>query len=359
MKVLFCGGGTAGHVYPNIAIAETLEKNIASIKFAYAVTEKGIENQLISFEKHKISVIGINKGKIFTGLKFIEKMVTSIKESKRIITAFNPDLIIGTGGFATFPIVYAGHKMGIKTVLHESNSTPGRAIKSLERKADLILVNYEETKKYFKQKNKVKRVGNPLRKEFIDRSDDDSLTIDKSKKVILSIGGSLGAKRLNDAVLALVDNYLKYQENIVLFFVTGKKDYARVNKLLKIKGNNDNIRVLDFCCNIPEIMKRADLVISRAGAMTISELAYSKKCSILIPSPNVANNHQYKNAKLLSDKDGAVLIKEDELYYLTDKVKYLIENESARKNYERNIGKFSVQDANKKICMEILNLFNI
>lgn len=359
MKVLFCGGGTAGHVYPNIAISEILEKNIVNIKFAYAITEKGIENQLIPFKKYKISAIGANKGNVLSGLKFIDKMITSIKESKKIIADFNPDLIIGTGGFATFPIVYAGHKMGIKTVLHESNLVPGKALKALEGRADLILVNYEETKEFFKQKNKIVRVGNPLRKEYVDRSIlNDTLKIDKNKKVILSIGGSLGAKRLNDAIIMLIDNYLKYQENIVLFFVTGKKDYTRVSKLLKTKTIK-NIRLLDFCYNLPEIIERADLVISRAGAMTISELAYSNKCSILVPSPNVANNHQYKNAKLLEEKNGAFLIKEDELHKLTDKVKFLIDNETVRKTYERNIGGFSVKDANKRIYMEILKLFNI
>jgi UDP-N-acetylglucosamine--N-acetylmuramyl-(pentapeptide) pyrophosphoryl-undecaprenol N-acetylglucosamine transferase len=285
-------------------------------------------------------------------------MFESINRSKKIILEFNPDIIIGTGGFATFPVIYAGHKMGIKTVIHESNLVPGKALKMLENKASLILVNYEETKDFFKNKSKVKRVGNPLRGEYFDQNKaslKEKLKIPKGNKVILSFGGSLGAQRLNDAIIAMIENYLRFQENITLFFVTGKKDYIRVKNILKF--TSDNIRLLDFCYNIPEVIGSSDLVISRAGAMTISELAQSKKCAILVPSPNVANNHQYKNAKLLNDNQSAILIKEDELHKLTDQVKYLMENDHIRGQYEKNIKSFSMEDSNKRICMEILKLY--
>ncbi len=358
MRVLFCGGGTAGHVYPNIAIAEALKKNVPNIKFAYVVTEKGIENQLVDFDKFVISVIGINKGAfVSSSFRFASKMISAIKKSKKIISTFNPDVIIGTGGFATFPVVYAGNKLGIKTVLHESNLVPGRATKLLEKNVSLMLVNYEETKKYFKNKENIVRVGNPLRNEYFAKNNTtkEMLGIDKNKKIILSFGGSLGAKRLNDGILALIDNYLKYQENIQLFFITGKKDYMRIKNQLKNK-NITNVNLMDFCYELPNIISCADLVISRAGAMTISELAQSKKCCILVPSPNVTNNHQYKNAKLLSDNESAILIKEDELHKLTDKVKELIECEEKRRLLEENIGEFSIPDTNKRICREILKL---
>lgn len=362
MKVLFCGGGTAGHVYPNIAIYEALKKNVPNIKFAYVATEKGIENQIINFKKFSIPAIGLNKGKALTSIvKFTSKMLTSVKKSKNIIKEFKPDIIIGTGGFATFPVIYAGHKLGVKTVVHESNLIPGKSIKSLEKFVDLILVNFEGTKDYFKNQKKIKRVGNPLRSKYFEINEaqtKEKLGIKKENKVILSFGGSLGAKRINDAIISLVENWLKYNEGTDLFFITGKKDYNRVKKIFMQTGLNklENVKLLDFCFNIPEVMASADIVISRAGAMTISELSQSGKCSILVPSPNVSNNHQFKNAELLSSNGAAILMSEDKLYNLVDVVKDLITDDKKRKKYAEKIKKFTVNDSNKLICKEILNL---
>lgn len=361
MRILFCGGGTAGHVYPNIAISQTLRKNVNNVTFAYVVTERGIENSIVDFEKYKISAQGLSKDKFFIrSFTFLKKMLSSIEESKRIINDFNPDIVIGTGGFGAFPVIYAGAKLGVKTLLLESNLVPGKAIKCLEKKVDRILVNYEESIQYFSEKHKVLQVGNPVRLDYqivdnvIAR---ENLKIGKDKRVIVSFGGSLGAKRLNDSIIEFIDNFFKYDKNTVLFFITGKKDYTRVKSILK-SYNLENVRLIDFSYNLPEIIASADIVISRAGAMTISELSLTQKCSILVPSPNVANNHQYKNAKMISEAGGAILITEDKLYSLTDTIKELLFNHKKREEMQEKIKAFSIKDSNKIICFEILRILN-
>ena len=361
MRVLFCGGGTAGHVYPNLAIAETLLRNYPNIKLGYVTTENGIENTLVDFEKFTIKAVGLNKRKpLSSGFNFTKTMILSINESKKIIKRFQPDVIFGTGGYATFPVVYAGHKQGIKTVLHESNAVPGKAIKTLEKKADLILVNYEETISYFSKKAKVKRVGNPVRGKFysLEQSKAKKEKNLSSKQVVLSFGGSLGSPRINDSMIEFIENYLRFEKRVFLFFITGKKDHLRVVSILKEKGlyNLSNISVSDYAYDMPTLVSCADVVVSRAGAMTISELSLSGKCSVLVPSPNVANNHQYKNAKIIAEKDGAILITEDNLYKLTDLIKNLLADETKRTELERSIKRFSVPDANKTICNEIAGL---
>ena len=181
------------------------------------------------------------------------------------------------------------------------------------------------------------------------------LQIDENKKVIVSFGGSLGARRINDSMIEFVENYLKYDKNTILYFITGKKDYSRVKQILK-NYSNKNIHLIDFAYNLPEIIASADITISRAGAMTISELSLTKKCSILVPSPNVANNHQYKNAKMISKSGAAILLTEDKLYALTDIIKELLNDEQKRALMGEKIELFSVKESNKIICFEILKL---
>lgn len=360
MRILFCGGGTAGHVYPNIAIAETFKRNEINVKMAYVATEDGIENRLIDFKKYKIDVIGLNKTSLIKNINCLKKLVQSIGECKRIIKEFRPDVIIGTGGYATFPVIYAGNKLGIKTILHESNILPGKAIRSLEKRANKIFVNFEESKQYFKNKDKIIRTGNPVRQAFYSISKEkarEALNI-KEKYVILCFGGSLGASKINNSAIELIDNLVRHRKDIFLIWATGKKEYTKIKSQLIHLGLSKlkNVMIRDYIDNMPEVLASTDIVICRAGAMTISEVALCGKCTIFIPSPNVANNHQYKNAEALFNKEAARLLKESELFRLTDEVRELIENEEKRIAMEKEIRKFAVEDANKVIYREILNI---
>ncbi|MBQ7352884.1 MAG: undecaprenyldiphospho-muramoylpentapeptide beta-N-acetylglucosaminyltransferase [Clostridia bacterium] len=359
MRVLLCGGGTAGHVNPAIAIGELIERNEPESKIAYVVTRNGIENELVKYKKYTIDIHGIKKGKIFTNFKRLVQLSKAINECKRIIYQFRPDIIIGTGGYATFPVVYAGQKMGIKTVLHESNYYPGKAIKALYKKADLVLVNFEDTIKFLKKKSVV-CVGNPLRKEFEKcdkQTTKDKLKI-KEKYVILACGGSLGAERINESIIDLIDNYIKYNSDLRLIWSTGKREYDLCKEKLTKKRLDkiENVNIYPYIYNMSETMMCADVVISRAGATSISEISACKKCAILIPSPNVANNHQYKNAELLERHGAAKLIKEDNIYRLIETVKGLILNDEERAEIEKKVGEFHKENTNKRIYYEIKNL---
>ena len=353
MRVLFCGGGTAGHVNPAIAVAQTVMRNSKENKIAYVATENGIENELVEFKKYHIDVIGM-KGKLsIKNLTFISKQIKAIEKCKEIIKEFRPDIVFGTGGYATYPVIVAAKKLGVKTVLHESNVIPGKAIQALEKKADKILVNFEESKKYFKHKNKIFRTGNPLRNgfEMCQKEKAKDILGLKGKNVILCTSGSLGAERVNNAMLEIVDILIRHRKDTYLVWSTGKKEYARVKKMLDGKSlrHLNNVIVNDYFQNISLYMAASDIVISRAGAMTISELAALKKASILIPSPNVTNNHQYLNAKALEDSLSAIMITEDRLYMLGDEIKELIINLQKRKALEENIGGYAVKNANKTI----------
>ncbi len=360
MRILFCGGGTAGHVYPNIAIAETFLRNDSNTRLAYITTLNGIENDLVTFKKYQIDVIGLKRALSLKNIKCISLLVKGINESKKIIREFRPDIIIGTGGYATFPVIYAGHKLGVKTALHESNLVPGKAVKYLEKTADKIFVNFEESKYYFKFKDKVIRVGNPLRQGYytIDKREARVSLDIKEKNVILCFGGSLGATKINDSAIELIDNLIKYRDDTMLIWATGKKEYDIIQRKIKEKGLDKikNIRVYNYINNMPEVLASADIVICRAGAMTISEVALCGKSTIFIPSPNVTNNHQYKNAKALFDKGCASLLTEDEVYKLTDEVRELLENNKKREQMEKKIQEFAMFDANKILYKEILNL---
>ncbi|MBE6674169.1 MAG: undecaprenyldiphospho-muramoylpentapeptide beta-N-acetylglucosaminyltransferase [Ruminococcaceae bacterium] len=360
MRVLFCGGGTAGHVTPAIAIAQTIMRNSNENKVAYVVTRNGIENRLVDFKKYVIDVIGFKRKFSFDNFKFIYKQIKAIEDCKRIITEFHPDIVFGTGGYATYPVVIAAKKMGIKTVLHESNAIPGKAVLSLQKKVDKILINFEDSKKYFKHSDKIILTGNPIRNNFeaYEKAEIKRQLGIRQRYVILCTGGSMGANRINSSAVELIDNIVKLQKEIFFIWSTGKKEYESSIQMLKSRGlfGLNNVMLSDYFANMPQLMASADVVISRAGAMTISELAYTKKASILVPSPNVTNNHQYINASTLEKSGAAIMITEDKLYLLVDIVKDLIYNESKRKLLEENIGEYAMKDANKKIFSILYNM---
>ena len=360
IRVLFCGGGTAGHVNPAIAVAETIMRNSSENRVAYVTTPNGIENQLVSFKKFQIDVIGLKRKLTLKNLSFIKKQLKAIEKSKQIVNEFHPDIVFGTGGYATYPVAIAAKKMGVPVVLHESNVIPGKAILALQNKADKILINFSESKKYFKVTEKLIHTGNPIRIgfEYCDKDKYKKMLGITEKYVILCTGGSLGARRINKSAIELIENFIKYRSDILFIWSAGKNEYQNVIAEMNKRGlhGTKNVMVCEYISNMPEIMSCSDLVISRAGAMTISELAHCKKASILVPSTNVTNNHQYINAKALEASNATILITEDRLFTIVDVVKDLIDNKSRRMQLEKNIGEFSKDDANKRIYNLMLSL---
>lgn len=368
MRVIVTGGGTSGHVNPALAIANTIKKNIPSSEIIFVGTKKGIENKTVpkaGYKLYHVEVRGIKRSLSLSNIKSLYLALTSPIKARRLIKEFKPDLVVGTGGYVCWPVMKAAADLGIPTALHESNSTPGVAIKMLAKYVDRIFVNFEATREKFpvEYSDKIMRTGNPLRPEFLKldyNSAREKLGINGSyDKFILSCGGSMGAERINEAMLELMRDYTSKHPEILHLHATGSIEYEAATAMYKSYGLEkfENIRLVEYIYDMPEQMAAADLVINRAGAMTISELAALGKTSLLIPSPNVTDNHQYKNAHELEEAGAAALIEEKDLTYekLGTCVDELLFTHMGEKMKE-NIKSFAAPDAERVIFEELCRL---
>jgi len=369
MRVLMTGGGTGGHVNPALAIANTIMENDPSSEIAFVGTSRGIENKLVpaaGYKLYHVEVRGIRRSLSLSNLKAAYLALTSPGKAKRIIEEFKPDLVVGTGGYVSWPVCKAASSMGIPTALHESNAVPGVAVKMLASHVDRIYLNFEETGEGLSCKEKLLRVGNPLRGQFMTMTKEEARRAlgvpDRYRYYILSYGGSMGAEKVNDAVLEMMREFSAHRTDVFHVHATGSIEYAVAKEQFERMGlkNRENLRLVEYIYDMPLQMAAADLTINRAGAMTISEVAMMGKSSIFIPSPNVTNNHQYKNAKVLADASAAMLLEEKDLMggRLADTVMMLLSPEGAvrRAEMERNVKQFAVTDANKRIYQDLLKL---
>ena len=368
MRVLLTGGGTAGHINPALAIAETIRQNDASAVIEFVGIRTGKENDLVpreGYQLHHVTSMGIKRSLSPSNIKALWLALTSpyAKETVNIIKNFKPDIVIGTGGYACWPLMAAAARMKIPTAVHESNAIPGLAVKKLQRRVDRIWINFEGTRASLHPKTNAVRVGNPLRVGFGAVSYLEArkrLGIAEGQKLILSFGGSLGAEGVTNAVMDLMKATVAGNASLLHVHATGKTYYEEARERFVSMGldQHENCRLVDYIYDMPLYMSAADLVISRAGAMTLSELARLRKACILIPSPNVVDNHQYKNAKMISDADAAVLIEEKTLSLgaLNDAAGLLLSDDEALSELQKNIAAFADVDANRMIWMEILQL---
>lgn len=363
MKVIIAGGGTAGHINPAISIAEEILKNDSNSKILFVGNENSMEKTAAlqcGFHFKCIKVSGFQRS---FSLKNIKRNVNSIKylltaknKCKKILNEFKPDLVIGTGGYVSGPILYTASKMGYKTIIHEQNAFPGVTTKILSKYVDTIMLSTEKAKKFIKYKDKCVVTGLPIRNAITNTSvqfakrkygEDNCITI-------LSFGGSLGARPLNNAILKLMRWEQVNKKNIVHIHATGKKSYEEFIKSLKdldVDIKDQRLIIRPYIDDMDICMKASDLVISRSGANTLSEITACKKASILIPSPYVSENHQYHNAKVLSDNDAAILIQEKDLtdMALINAVQYLLHNKDKLTEFSYNSGKLAILDSNEKI----------
>lgn len=372
MRVLITGGGTGGHVNPALAIANTIKQNDPDAEIAYVGTKKGIENKLVpkaGYPIYYVEVRGIKRSLSPSNIKAAYLALTSPIKAKKIIKAFAPDIVVGTGGYVSWPVVKAASQMGIPTALHESNAIAGVAVKMLQNCVDRIYLNFEKTGESLKcDKSKLMKVGNPILGGFSSLSREEArkkLGIDdKYKYIILSYAGSMGAEKVNDAVLCLMREFTAKHPEVYHIHATGSIELALCTSQFKEMGLDKckNIELCEYIYDMPVKMAAADITINRAGAMTISELAATGKSSIFIPSPNVAENHQYKNAKVLSDAGAASLFEEKELAGgakpLIEEVERLLspEGERIRAEMSEKIRQFAVHDSNKLIYSDLCAL---
>lgn len=340
MKVIMTCGGTGGHIYPAIAIADKIKEKNPDAEILFIGTKKGMENRLVpaaGYEIKGIDASGLDRHSIVKNIKTAENLIKGEHEAKKIIHEFEPDVVVGTGGYVTGTVVYCGHKFGARCFIHEQNAYPGVANKLLEGLCEKVFISFPEAAQYFKHQDKIILSGNPIRHEFIDKQSDEA-------EYILVCGGSLGAEMINKAAIELTK-----QVNDKIVFVTGKRYYD------EIKANKfpENVELIDYENDMPSRMSKAKLVISRAGAITLSEILASGKVAVFIPSPNVTANHQYHNAKSVCDAGAAIMVEEKELAedisVLAKRVKELLADENKIADMSQKAKELANLDATDRI----------
>ena len=359
MKLLLTGGGTAGHVNPALAIAEIFASNIPGIEIHYVGTPRGMEKRLVGavgIPYHEIEICGLSRSLSLKNLRAIYLAITSPQKAKKLLLELSPDLVVGTGGYVSWPVLSAAASLGIPCAIHESNAIPGLTVKRLSRRVDLVLLNFPEVAELLPSKARSIHVGNPLRAGFssVTRASARSLLgIPEDAKLTVSFGGSLGAGGINNAVLDLFEKYTLGTKDAYHIHGCGTRYAEKMAAEIRRRFGTlpDRIRVSEYLDRMPYLMAAADLLICRSGAMTVTEIALSRRASILIPSPNVAGDHQTKNAEALVALGAATLIPENELSgdRLASEITAILSDDRRRHSMEAAAAKFGIHDANRRI----------
>jgi UDP-N-acetylglucosamine--N-acetylmuramyl-(pentapeptide) pyrophosphoryl-undecaprenol N-acetylglucosamine transferase len=359
-RFIISGGGTGGHIYPAIAIANELKARFPEAEFLFVGASDKMEMQKVPQAGYKIEglwIAGLQRKLTLQNAMFPFKLMSSLWKSRKIVRKFNPDVVIGTGGFASGPLLQAANSLNIPTLIQEQNSYPGITNKLLSKKANSICVAYENLERFF-PKNKIVFTGNPIRQDLlnVDSKREEGISyfkLDTKKQTLLILGGSLGARRVNQLIAKEIDFLMKI--GVQVFWQCGKfyfEEYKGFNE-------NENVQVVAFIDKMDLIYAASDIVISRAGASSVSELCLVGKPTIFIPSPNVAEDHQTKNANAIVDKNGAILLKEDDLEGQFEEVfSNLISNKNKQLDLSNNIKKLAKPNATKDIVEEIIKLID-
>lgn len=361
MKVIISGGGTGGHIFPAIAVAQEIKRQLPDASILFVGANGRMEMDRVpkaGFDIVGLNISGLVRKLTLKNLTFPFKVMQSLYKSFSIISKFKPDIVVAFGGYASGPVSQVATWKKIPLILQEQNSFPGITNKILASKASKICVAYDGMEKYF-EKNKIIFTGNPVRSDISQTPQDINSSfryfeLDHNKKTVLIFGGSLGARALNEAVKNNIDQILGKNGDVQLVWQVGKFYYDEYSKLNVDK--NKAIRILPFIDRMDHAYAVADLVISRAGAISISELCLSGKACILAPSPNVAEDHQTKNAINLVEKNAAMLIKDSELdKNLGSMISDLIHDEKKLSELRNNISKLGRPNAAKTIAELVIS----
>jgi len=362
LNFLITGGGTGGHIYPALAIASEIKRSYKNANILYVGTKNGLESELVpkeGFEFKTIRVKGLPRKINKNSLIAIRELFVGLKQSKQIIKDFKPDIVIGTGGYVSAPIVYIAAKNKIPAIIHEQNAFPGITNKILSRYVDKVLVTFDEAGKYFKHPDRVVKVGNPIRKEMLGVNKNDAyrkLGIDKNIPFVLSFGGSGGQKKLNNSIFDIIKNN-EHNDNFQLLHVTGTRYYDDFMNNLKRENVklNDKYRILPYFYDMPEALNIADIVITSSGAITLAEISAIGVPSILIPKAYTAENHQEYNARVFEEQGASVLILEKDLNgdHLESTLKSLLNDREKLREMSKNSKKLGKTDSLKLILLEM------
>ena len=349
MKVIISAGGTGGHIYPAIAIINKIKEEEPKSDILYIGTSDRMEKDLIpqlGINYQEITVSGLKRKLTFENVKVLYQFLKARHQCKKIIKDFNPDIVIGAGGYVTGPVIWAAKKLGKKTFIHEQNSVVGLSNKYLTKYADKIGVSFQSTMSSF-PKEKVVLTGNPCSEKALNmkKANKEEYGLDKNKKLVLIVMGSLGSTTVNDKIVSFLNSF-KGKDYEVLF-ITGNSYYEKVKKIRV----PENVKIEPFIYELPALMKSTDLMITRAGASTMSEILVLNIPSIFIPSPYVTNNHQYKNAMDLVNKNAGLILEEkdltkDNLINLIDKT---LSNKEQYNNIKNNLKELGIKDSSSRI----------
>ena len=316
MKFLLCGGGTGGHVTPALSVAQKLKELSRDNEIHFIGRLGGRENSAVikaGIPLSELEIYGIKRSLSFSNVKRVICAISAVKKAKKLIKSFSPDVILGTGGYVCWPVLVAGRRLGIPTAIHESNVYPGLVTRLLAKKCKAVLINKDQTRRYLGRGGRTITVGNPISSEIYrtKRADARRIIGLKSDDVfILSFGGSGGADVFNTAIYGLMREFSAQTRGVTHLHATGRAYY---DKWISEKEMPNGCKVTPYIENMPRYLSAADIVITRCGAMTLSELSAAGCCSVLIPSPNVTADHQRKNARELQDSGAAIMIDEMEL----------------------------------------------
>jgi UDP-N-acetylglucosamine--N-acetylmuramyl-(pentapeptide) pyrophosphoryl-undecaprenol N-acetylglucosamine transferase len=359
INIVISGGGTGGHIYPAIAIANEIKLRYPEAKFLFVGAKDKMEMEKVpqaGYEIKGLWISGIQRKLTLKNLSFPFKLMSSLWKAKSIVRKFKPDVAIGTGGFASGPTLIVASRNGIPTLIQEQNSYPGITNKLLSKKASKICVAYDNLERFFPV-DKIIKTGNPVRQDLLtihNKTEEakEFFKLDRNKKTILVLGGSLGARRVNQLIEEQLD-FLKGQD-VQLIWQCGKLYVEEYKKY----SQREHVQVLHFLNRMDLAYAASDIIISRAGASSVSELCIVGKPTIFIPSPNVAEDHQTKNAKSIADKHGAILLKESELDTFPIVFETLLKDKGKQDNLSENIKELALPDATSQIVNEIEKLLN-
>ena len=366
MRVIIAAAGTAGHINPGIAIANKIKQEEKNSEIIFLGTTRGLENDLVpkaGYELKTIDAYGLSKEISISNFKKILKTFKGIGEAKKIVKDFKPDIVIGTGGYICGAAVLAANKHKVPVVLHESNAFPGRAVKMSAKKADKILISFKDAESRIEKAKKIVYTGTPVKiskKEYSLNQKNEiikSVGLSEVKPIVLVFGGSQGAQKINEAIIGILTE--KLNKNYQIMWATGPKQYEIIKEELKRNNldieNTPNAKIVSYIYNMEEIMNISNVIVARSGAMTITEISNLGKPSILIPLPNVSQDHQLYNAKVLENVGAAKIILNNELTQsnLNENINSIVADTEKMKTMGQNALKEASYNTQDKIYAEI------
>lgn len=364
MKILVSGGGTGGHIYPAVSLINSIKESHPEAEFLYVGTNKGLESNIvpaagIPFET--ITIQGFKRSFSMENMKTIYLFLKSVRDSKKIIKTFKPDVVLGTGGYVSAAVVYAAHKLGIPTAIHEQNSVPGMTNKFLGKKVDKIGICFEDARSYFPA-DKIELTGNPRGQEVAAMPKStilETFGLDPNRKTVLIFGGSQGAWTINQAVEKALPEF--NQRDYQVLVAAGARYFESLSKGMETLGGTDQkVVIKPYLENMPALLANIDLVVCRSGATSIAEITALGLPSVLIPSPNVTNDHQTKNAMSLVKNGAATLLLDQELTgdALIEAIDQALLDDEKLRNMAAASKAEGIPDAGDRLCQLVLGLIN-